>query len=78
MAEVSVAEEASKYKDLCEERYVLARNHYKRLSHKRINENATGDEIDSLRLSLNLNYAIFLFEQKDEKKEALRNLKKEI
>ena len=76
MAEVSVAEEASKYKDLCESKYQLAKNHYKRLSHKRINEN--GDEIDSLRLSLNLNYAIFLFEQKDEKKEALRNLKKEI
>jgi len=77
MTEVSIAEEASKYKDLCEQKYDLARNHNKRLSHQRISDK-DGEVIDSLRLSLNLNYAIFLFEQKDEKKEALRILKKEI
>ena len=77
MAEVSIAEEASKYKDLCEQKYVLARNHGERLTSQRINE-GDGDKIGSLRLSLNLNYAIFLFEQKDEKKEALRILKREI
>lgn len=39
------------------------------------------DVIDSLRLSLNLNYAVFLYEIKQDKKnkkKALRILKKEI
>ena len=36
MAEVSIAEEASKYKDLCEEKYELARRYYKKLEHFRL------------------------------------------
>ena len=41
---------------------------------RRINESKT-DYIDSIRLSLNLNYAVFLYEIDNKKKKALRILK---
>lgn len=38
--------------------------------------NPADDKIDTLRLSLQLNYAVFMYDIKNEKKQGLRNLKK--
>ena len=83
ITEISVATDFQEYRQKAENMYVTAREYYKMLTHERITiliggNNKDGEVIESLRLSLNLNYAIFLFEFKDEKKKALRLLKKEI
>lgn len=82
ITEISVATDYQDYKLKAENMYTTAREYYKMLTHERVSMqiggNKDGEVIESLRLSLNLNYAIFLFEFKDEKKKALRLLKKEI
>ena len=81
MTEVSYGPEAQQFRDLTEQTYDVARQYYKMLSDQRIQNQGQGKDqevIDSLRLSLNLNYAVFLYEVKAEKKKALRILKKEI
>jgi hypothetical protein len=78
MTEVSIATDYQTFRGKAEKHYNDAKDKYKILTHERISENKEGEVIESLRLSLNLNYAIFLFEFKDEKKKALRILKKEI
>jgi len=82
MTEVSIATDYQTYRTEAEHCYDTARELYKMLTHERISmshgSQKDGEVIESLRLSLSLNYAIFLFEFKDEKKKALRILKKEI
>jgi hypothetical protein len=89
-AEVNIGETATKFREEAEETYEKARLYYKLLVELRISKTKTDDHskeevnldvIDSLRLSLNLNYAVFLYEVKGDKKskkKALRILKKEI
>ena len=69
--------DAITYKDLAFVTYNDAINLYKCLSDQRIKEPA-GDPPESLKLSLNLNYAVFLKECKGQGKQGLRILKREI
>lgn len=77
MAEVQPMGQGTKDKDLAEEAYLEAKELYTMMSNERI-ENGQDDKIEVLRLSINLNYAVFLYEMKQEKKKALQNLKKEL
>jgi len=90
IAEVCIGEQANEYKEKAEQTYEEARMYYKLLTELRIQHTKKDEDtkkttdldvIDSLRLSLNLNYAVFLYEVKQDKKskkKALRILKKEI
>lgn len=69
--------EKMEIKELCHRAYKEATYMLKMLRIQRESQNET-DMIDSLRLSLNLNYACFLYEVDQKKKKAIRILKGQI
>lgn len=84
IAEVQQMNSGSDAKEKAEEAYLEARELYRMMSDERVEKsgnadaNIEHDKIEVLRLSINLNYAVFLYEMKDEKKLALRILVKEL
>jgi len=77
LAEFSTLDDRIKFKQLALRIYKEAVYTLKCLRELRVQQNKP-DPIDSLRLGLHLNYAIFLWEIQMEKKKALRILKREI
>ena len=84
----SSGDDKNKAIEQSEEKYLKARAFDKMRIDKIINDNAEDDDnspqkenrylIDEIRLGLCLNYAVFLYEVKNQKKDALRLLKVEI
>lgn len=69
--------EKTKIKDQCHKTYKEAVAMLEIERDRRINAGLK-DQIDPIRLSLNLNYAVFLYEVENSKKKALRILKQQI
>ena len=86
LTEATILNDKLTYSEKAEEKYEAARQFYGMLIEARVmtkgDSNSTGaasaDVIEALALSLSLNYAVFLFEQKNERKKALRVLKKQL
>ena len=76
-AECTMAEESEGYRQQAKEQYEIGLEYVRLLKEKRM-ERKQVDTIDWMRLSLILNYSVFLFDILKEKKKALKLLKKEI
>ena len=77
LADYSLTQERQRYKDRASDLYkeaIYIQKEYVAM----LLQNDKPEKIDSLRLGLYLNYAVFLYEVEQDKKEALRLLKKEI
>lgn len=76
MTEFAIGADFTQYKEEADHHYKTAVLMLKYWRQKKMGVNPDDDKIDTLRLSLQLNYAIFMYDIKNEKKHGLRNLKK--
>lgn len=77
MAEVSSGQESQSFKNLAEDTYSRALYFLQSLKQER-QDKGEKDYIDAVRVSLQLNYAVFLYEVANAQKEGLRFLQKSI
>jgi hypothetical protein len=76
MTEFAIGIDFTHFKDEADTLYKKATLMLKYWRQKKMANNPDDDKIDTLRLSLQLNYAVFMYDIKNEKKQGLRNLKK--
>ena len=76
MTEFSIGKNYTEFKEHADTNYKIASLTMKYWRQKKMGINPEDDKISTLRLSLSLNYAVFMYDIKNEKKQALRNLKK--